>query len=355
MLMSLRWFGPGFDSVPLKNIRQIPGVKGVITTLYGRTAGEEWPSEEIEALKKTVEDSGLEIYGIESLNISDEIKVGSELRDLHIERYNNTLKKLSNSGIHMVCYNFMGVFDWVRSDLAKVRDDLSTVLAYDQLKVDSIDPDKMFKQIDQSSNGFMMPGWEPERMSKIKELFELYNDIDEEKIRKNLKYFLEGIMPTCEKYGVKMAVHIDDPAWSVFGLPRIVKNLSDLQSLTGMVNSDYNGITLCTGSLSTNPENDIPEIIRALKGRIHFAHIRNTKHTGPGIFEESAHLSEDGSLDMYEIVKAFHETGFDGPVRPDHGRAIWGEKAMPGYGLYDRALGAQYLLGLYEAVRKQAG
>ena len=355
MLMSLRWFGPGYDSVQLKHIRQIPGVTGVITTLYGRTAGEEWPSEEIKAVKKTVEDEGLQIHGIESLNISDEIKTGSELRDLHIERYNKTLKKLSESGIRMVCYNFMGVFDWVRSDLAKVRPDLSTVLAYDQAKVDLIDPEKMFEQIDKSSNGFMMPGWEPERLSKIKDLFELYRELDEEKIRMNLKYFLEGIMPTCEKYGVKMAIHIDDPAWSVFKLPRIAKNLSDLQALTDMVKSEYNGITLCTGSLSSNPENNIPEIIRALKGKIHFAHIRNTKHTGPGVFEESAHLSDDGSLDMYEIVKAFNDIGFNGPVRPDHGRAIWDEKSMPGYGLYDRALGAQYLLGLDEAVKKQAG
>lgn len=353
MKMSLRWYGPGHDSISLEQIRQIPGVEGVITTLHGKNAGELWSPDEIKALTDSVEGSGLEILGIESVNVSDEIKVGHKDRDLHIERYNETLKNLSNAGINMVCYNFMSVFDWTRSELAKEREDKSTVLAYDQSKIDAIDPEEMFSQIDNNSNGFVMPGWEPERMAKVKELFELYKDVDNEQLFQNLCYFLNGIMPTCEKYGVKMAIHIDDPVWSVFGLPRIVKNKEDLLRLTREVPSEYNGVTLCTGSLSSKPDNDIPDIIRSLKGRIHFAHVRNTRHTKPGVFEESAHLSRDGSLDMYEIIKAFHEIGFDGPVRPDHGRAIWGEVAMPGYGLYDRALGAEYLLGLIEAVEKQ--
>ncbi|MDC7125473.1 MAG: mannonate dehydratase [Spirochaetales bacterium] len=353
MKMSLRWFGPKQDPISLQNIRQIPGVEGVITTLYEKMAGEEWTSEEINSLKKTVEDSGLKILGIESMNISDEIKVGHSLRDLHIERYNKSLARLSDAGIHMVCYNFMTVFDWLRTDLAKVRPDGSTAMAYEQAKVDELDPEKMFENIDQNSNGYMMPGWEPERMAKIKELFELYADIDENKLRENLKYFLEGIMPTCEKYGVKMAVHMDDPSWSIFGLPRIVKNLDDLKIYTELVDSEYNGLTLCTGSLSSSPDNDIPSIIRAMEGKIHFAHVRNTLHTSPGNFEESAHLSRDGSLDMYEIIKALHDINFEGPIRPDHGRAIWGEQSMPGYGLYDRALGSQYLLGLEEAIKKQ--
>jgi mannonate dehydratase len=190
-------------------------------------------------------------------------------------------------------------------------------------------------------------------MAKIGELFDLYKNIDNEVLFQNLKYFLNAIMPTCENKGMKMAIHIDDPVWSVFGLPRIVKNKMDLLRLIKEVPSEYNGITLCTGSLSSNPENDIPHIISSLKGRIHFAHVRNTKHWSPGVFEESAHLSSDGSLDMYAIMKAFYDIGFDGPIRPDHGRSIWDEVSMPGYGLYDRALGAQYLLGLLEAISKQ--
>ncbi|MDC7233374.1 MAG: mannonate dehydratase [Spirochaetales bacterium] len=352
MKMSLRWFGEGHDSVTLEQIRQIPGVGGVITTLYDTAPGDEWALEDIQKMKKGVEASGLKIYGMESVNVSDEIKVGHAKRDEHIENYIATLKKLSDEGINMVCYNFMPVFDWTRSELAKVRPDGSTVLAYNQEKVDAIHPQEIFDHIDNDSNGFVMPGWEPERMGKVEELFHLYEDTDNEKLFQNLKYFLEAIMPTCEQYGVKMAIHIDDPVWSVYGLPRIVKNKMDLQRLVTEVPSEYNGVTLCTGSLSSKPDNDIPDIIRSLKGRIHFAHVRNTKHTAPGIFEESAHLSSDGSLDMYEIMKAFDEIGFDGPVRPDHGRAIWGEVSMPGYGLYDRALGSQYLLGLIEAIKK---
>lgn len=352
MKMSLRWFGKEFDNISLKHIRQIPGVEGVITTLYNQKAGSEWPLDGIRSMKKDVEGSGLSILGVESVNISDEIKVAHSDRDLHIERYINTLKKLSGEGINMVCYNFMSVFDWTRSELAKRRPDGSTVLAYDQAKVDKINPREMFSKIDGDSNGFLMPGWEPERMEKIEELFDLYKNIDNEALFQNLKYFLNAIMPTCEKYGVKMAIHIDDPVWSVFGLPRIVKNKVDLKRLITEVPSEYNGVTLCTGSLSSNPDNDIPDIIRSLKGRVHFAHVRNTKHSAPGVFEESAHLSTDGSLDMYEIMKALVDIDFNGPIRPDHGRAIWDEVSMPGYGLYDRALGAQYLLGLLEAIRK---
>jgi mannonate dehydratase len=208
--------------------------------------------------------------------------------------------------------------------------------------------------MDSKSNGFVLPGWEPERMARIKELFELYKDVDNDKLFDNLKYFLEAIMPTCEKYNIKMAIHPDDPAWPVFGLPRIMTCKENLLKLVNMVDSPCNGVTLCTGSLGSNVNNDIPDIIRALKGKIHFAHIRNIKHLGPGKFDEAAHLSSDGSLDMYEIMKAFHEIGFKGIARPDHGRAIWGEVAMPGYGLYDRALGVAYLNGIWESLQKQS-
>ena len=189
-------------------------------------------------------------------------------------------------------------------------------------------------------------------MARIKELFELYKDVDDEKLFANLKYFLEAIMPVCDKYDINMAIHPDDPAWSVFGLPRIIINLPNLQRMMNMVDNPHNGVTFCSGSYGTNPDNDLPGMIRALKGRIHFAHVRNLQHNFPGDFEESAHLSADGSFDMYEIMKALYDIDFTGPIRPDHGRMIWGEVAMPGYGLYDRALGATYLNGLWEAIVK---
>lgn len=354
MKMTLRWYGTGFDSVTLKQIRQIPGVKGVITTLYATKPGEVWEPCAIAALKREVEDAGLEISGIESVNIHDAIKIGLPERDQYIENYIETLRNLGEQDIRLVCYNFMPVFDWTRSDLAKLREDGSTVLSYDQEVIDKIDPARMFEQIDSGSNGFVLPGWEPERMARIKELFALYRDVDDEKLFANLKYFLEAIMPVCKKYDIQMAIHPDDPAWSVFGLPRIITCKENLLRMMQMVDTPHNGVTLCTGSLGSNPQNDIPAIIHSLKGRIHFAHVRNLRHFAPGKFEEAAHLSADGSMDMYAIMKALYDIGFDGPIRPDHGRAIWDEVAMPGYGLYDRALGAAYLNGLWEAIDKSS-
>jgi len=352
MQMTMRWFGDKFDSVKLWQIKQVPGVTGVITTLYDIPAGDAWPLDRIEALKKEVEDAGLNIAGIESVNIHDSIKIGSSDRDKYIDNYIATLENLAKCDIKLVCYNFMPVFDWTRTDLAKKRPDGSTVLAYDQKVVDEIDPQTFFDKTNDSSNGFMMPGWEPERLSKVKELFEAYKDVDEDKLFNNLVYFLKRIQPTCEKYGIKMAIHPDDPAWPVFGLPRIITSKEKILKLMKAVDSPFNGLTFCAGSFGTNPNNDLPGIIRALPGRVHFAHVRNLHHFAPGVFEEAAHLSSDGSFDLYEIVRALYETGFDGPIRPDHGRMIWGEVAMPGYGLYDRALGAYYIQGLWEAIDK---
>ncbi|MDU4962575.1 MAG: mannonate dehydratase [Sporomusaceae bacterium] len=354
MQMTMRWFGTGYDAVTLEQIRQVPGVTGVITTLYGTQPGEAWKQEDIFALKAEVEASGLTIAGIESVNIHDSIKVGSPDRDGYIDNYILTLERLAAADIRLICYNFMPVFDWTRSDLAKPRPDGSTVLAYDQALIDKINPDDMLSSMDAQSNGFILPGWEPERMARIKELFALYKEVDEEKLFANLGYFLKRIMPTCERCGIKMAIHPDDPAWPVFGLPRIVTNKEKLLRLIRLVDSPCNGVTLCSGSLGSNPANDIPDIIHALKGRIHFAHVRNLRHNSPGNFEEAAHLSSDGSLDIFQIMKALYDIGFNGPIRSDHGRAIWGEVGMPGYGLYDRALGAAYLNGLWESIDKMS-
>ena len=352
MEMTLRWYGSKFDTVTLEQIRQIPGVKGVITTLYDTSPGEVWSRERIRAMIDEVEAHGLHVAGIESVNVHDSIKAGLPDRDTYIANYIETLENLGKEGIHLVCYNFMPVFDWTRTELARKRADGSTVLAYSQEAVDALCPEKMFESIAGDSNGSIMPGWEPERMAKVKELFALYRDVDEEALFQNLKYFLEQIMPVCDCYDINMAIHPDDPAWSVFGLPRIIINKENILRMMKMVDNPHNGVTFCSGSYGTNRENDLPDMIRSLKGRIHFAHVRNLKFNSSTDFEEAAHLSSDGDFDMYEIMKALYETGFSGPIRPDHGRMIWGEKAMPGYGLYDRALGATYLNGLWEAIKK---
>ena len=354
MEMTMRWYGKEYDTVTLQQIRQSCYVKGIISTLYNKMPGEVWELDEILALKKDVEDAGLFLAGIESVNVSDEIKTGGPDRDKDIEAYIKTLENLGKADIHMVCYNFMPVFDWTRTELDRMREDGTTVLAYNQDVIDSMDPEKMFDAIKNDMNGTVMPGWEPERMEKVKELFELYKDIDEEKLFENLKYFLEAIMPVCDKYDINMAIHPDDPAWSVFGLPRIIINKKNILRMMEMVDNPHNGVTFCTGSYGTNLNNNLVEMIHALKGRIHFAHIRNLQfNDGMNDFEESAHLSSDGTFDMHAIMKALYDTGFDGIIRPDHGRMIWGEKAMPGYGLYDRALGAAYLCGLWESIVKE--
>ena len=354
MEMTMRWYGKEYDTVTLQQIRQSCYVKGIISTLYNKMPGEVWELDEILALKKDVEDAGLFLAGIESVNVSDEIKTGGPDRDKDIEAYIKTLENLGKADIHMVCYNFMPVFDWTRTELDRVREDGSTVMAYNQDAIDKMDPEKMFDAIKDDMNGTVMPGWEPERMAKIKDLFALYKGIDEDQLFENLKYFLEAIMPVCDKYDINMAIHPDDPAWSVFGLPRIIINKDNIQRMMKMVDNPHNGVTFCSGSYGTNRENDLPDMIRSLKGRIHFAHVRNLKFNSDRDFEEAAHLSADGSFDMYEIMKALYDIGFEGPIRPDHGRMIWGEVAMPGYGLYDRALGAAYLNGLWEAIDKSS-
>lgn len=254
MDMTLRWFGEGVDSVSLEQIRQIPGVKGVITTLYDIPAGEVWPMERILQMKEQVEASGLKVLGIESVNIHDAIKVGTPDREQYIANYITTLERLGQAGIQVVCYNFMPVFDWTRSDLAKERPDGSTVLAYNQKEIDKINPENMFQSMGEKSNGFELPGWEPERMARIKELFDMYKDVDEDRLFDNLVYFLKAIQPVCEKYDIKMAIHPDDPAWPVFGLARIITGKERLLKLMKAVDADFNGVTLCTGSLGSNPE-----------------------------------------------------------------------------------------------------
>lgn len=352
MEMTLRWFGEDFDNVSLKNIRQIPGVTGIVSTLYDTKPGEVWPLERIRNLKKTIEASGLRLVGIESVNIHDAIKAGLPERDKYIENYIKTLENLGEAGIDMICYNFMPVFDWTRSDLAKVLPDGSTVLSYDQALIDKINPDSIADQMNKKAQGFELPGWEPERMAQIKELFAIYETITEEQLFDNLVYFLNKIMPTCEKYGIRMAIHPDDPAWPVFGLPRIINSEANITKLLEAVPNPLNGITFCTGSLGSNPENDLISTIYAVKGRIHFAHLRNIKYHGYQKFDEASHLSSDGSLDMVAIIKALRDSGFDGIIRPDHGRQIWDEISMPGYGLYDRALGVAYMNGIWETLEK---
>ncbi|MFW5981603.1 MAG: mannonate dehydratase [Halanaerobiaceae bacterium] len=354
MKMVFRWFGKNDDSVSLKEIAQIPGMSGVVAALFDVPVGEVWPMEKIQSLADEVHESGLELEVIESVNIHEDIKLGLPERDKYIENYKETIRNLAKVGVKVICYNFMPVFDWLRSDLARVLEDDSQVLSYEESKIQDTDPIELVEKVDQSSEGFSLPGWEAERLAELKKVMELYKEVDEDKLFENLKYFLEAIIPVCKETDIKMAIHPDDPPWPIYGLPRIIISKENIERMLKLVDSPYNGLTLCSGSLGANPENDISDLVRYFgkMGRIHFAHIRNLKIYSEGDFHETSHLSSDGSLDMFEIMKAYHDIGFEGYMRPDHGRMIWGEKARPGYGLYDRALGATYLNGLWEAISK---
>ncbi len=351
MQMTFRWFGKDKDTVTLEQIKQIPGVTGIVPALHYLPAGEVWPLEDVIAMRDEIAAAGFTMECIESVNVHEDIKIGLPSRDKYIDNYIESIRNLAKVGVKVICYNFMPVFDWTRTDLAMNMGDGATCLSYDGAQIEGKSPEDMFREIDNNSNGYAMPGWETERMGEIKELFEKYKNVTSEDLWNNLEYFLNRLMPVCEECDVKMAIHPDDPPWGIFGLPRIITGRESYRRLFDIVPSKYNGITFCTGSLGANKDNDLPAMIREFGDRIYFAHLRNIK-VSDRHFNETAHESSEGSLDMYEIVKALQDVGFDGYVRPDHGRMIWGEVARPGYGLYDRALGAAYLNGLWEAVEK---
>jgi mannonate dehydratase len=246
----------------------------------------------------------------------------------------------------------MPVFDWTRTDLYKTLPDGSNALFYEKAKIDSINPYKFLDNMLKQEGLLAMPGWEPERLSKIKELFEAYKGITENDLWENLKYFLQQIIPVAQESGIKMAIHPDDPPWNIFGLPRIITNRDNIKKFLELVDNPSNGLTLCSGSLGSCTKNNIPNIIREFGNKIYFAHIRNIRIFKNGDFIETSHKTSDGSLDITEIVKAYHDIGYRYYVRPDHGRHIWNEKPRPGYGLYDRALGIMYILGLWDALEK---
>jgi mannonate dehydratase len=343
MKLTFRWFGEN-DAVPIKYIAQIPGIYGVVTALYGIPAGEIWPLDAISKLKGAAESHGLAAEVIESVPVHEDIKLGLPSRDRYIKNYIETLKNLGAAGFKCVCYNFMPVFDWVRTDLKLKNADGSTSLAYREEEIRKLD-----------KNSLSLPGWdESYTKEELSGLLESYNAVTPRKLFENLVYFLEALMPALEETGINMAIHPDDPPWEIFGLPRIISAEDGLDKLFAAVPSKHNGLAFCTGSLGAKRANDLPRLAKkyAEAGRIHFAHLRNIAYDGDLSFRETAHNSASGSLDMFVIVSALVRGGFSGYVRPDHGRNIFGEEGKPGYGLYDRALGAAYLNGLFEAAEK---
>lgn len=351
MRMTFRWFGDGNDTVTLNQIKQIPGVEGIVWSLHDIPVGEEWPMDKIINVKNKANKHGFHIDVVESLNVHEDIKLGLQSRDYYIENYKKNIKKLAEVGVKVICYNFMPVFDWTRTELFKEMDDGSTALFYEKEKIEDMDPVGLMKKITGNS-ALTLPGWEPERLRHLEKLFEAYRNVSEEDLWNNLTYFLEQIIPVAEMCNIQMAIHPDDPPWSVFGLPRIITSQENIRRVLNIIDSPSNCVTLCSGALGANPENNVVDMIKEFADRIPFAHIRNIKLYENGDFIETSHRTSDGSLDIYEIVKAYYEGQFKGYVRPDHGRHIWNENCRPGYGLYDRALGIMYLWGIWDSLER---
>ena len=345
MKMSFRWYGDD-DPVTLSYIRQIPGMRSIVSAVYDVKPGGVWSEESIAHIAKECEENGLIFDVVESIPVPEDIKLGRGKCEEYIEAYKENIRRVAKYGVKCVCYNFMPVFDWTRTQLDKKAPDGSTslVMYMDQLK--GLDPLR---------DGLSLPGWDASyEKEEMKELFRAYGALGEEGLWKNLEHFLQEVIPVAEACGVRMAIHPDDPPYPIFGLPRIITCEKNLDRFLALYDDPHHGLNLCSGSLGCSASNDYAAMVRkyGAMGRIHFAHVRNLKFNSPTDFEEAAHLSSDGTFDMYEIMKALYDIGFDGPIRPDHGRMIWGEVAMPGYGLYDRALGATYLNGLWEAIEK---
>lgn len=346
--MTFRWFGAG-DPIALAHIRQIPGVCGIVSALYDVPVGDAWPRDRIERLKDEVSNAGLELAVIESIPVHEDIKLGRATRDRLVDQYCESVRAMGELGIPVLCYNFMPIFDWTRTELAMPMPDGSTALAYD---------DVALARIDLSRGTGDLPGWAATyNATTLRALLDAYRMVDEERLWENLSYFLERVVPVATSAGVKMAIHPDDPPWPIFGLPRIITNAAALERLTRIVDDPANGVTFCTGSLGADERNDLPAMIRALgaRGRIHFMHCRNIRRTGDRQFHESAHPTEFGSVNMLAVMRVLRDIGYSGPMRPDHGRMIWGERGRPGYGLYDRALGAMYLQGVWEGLSSDRG
>ncbi len=350
MQLSFRWYGEE-DQVPLRYIRQIPGMKNIVSAVYDVPVGEVWSKKSIQKLKQQIEAEGLRFEVVESIPVHEDIKLGKSTRDYYIENYCENIRRVTEVGVKCICYNFMPVFDWTRTELSHVLPDGSTTLAYYQEQVDAVNPLE-------SDSDLTLPGWDASyTREQLRDVVAEYNNMTEEQLWDNLRYFLEKIIPVAKKCGVNMAIHEDDPCFSIFGLPRIITDEKNLDRFLKLVDEPNNGITLCTGSLGCSGHNDVVKLAKkyAAMGRIHFVHMRNVEVLPEGQgFEERAHLSACGSLDMYAIMKALYDNGFRGYIRPDHGRMIWGETGRPGYGLYDRALGAAYLNGLWEAITKDS-
>ncbi|MBN9300404.1 mannonate dehydratase [Dysgonomonas mossii] len=387
MKKTWRWFGKK-DKITLPMLRQI-GVEGIVTALHDIPNGEVWSSEAINDLDNYIKEAGLYWSVVESLPVSEAIKYGGDNRDLLIDNYITSLKNLGEVGIKTVCYNFMPVIDWIRTDLMYPWSDGTFSLYFDKTRFAYFDcmilkregakedyskeeMDKVY-QLDKiitehekeqlidtiivKTQGFIngnIKDGDKNPVAIFKTLLALYNGIDQKALRENLKYFLERIMPVCDEYGINMCIHPDDPPYPVLGLPRIVSNREDIEWILNAVNNPHNGITFCAGSLSSGIHSYVSELARQFVSRTRFVHLRSTNILSDGNFIEAPHLEGRGHL--IELVRIFEKENPLLPMRVDHGRLMLDDADKgynPGYSLYGRMYALAQMDGVIETIKNE--
>ena len=379
-----RWFGKK-DKITLPMLRQI-GVEGTVTALHDVPNGEIWTVEAINDLKSYIESYGLRWSVVESLPVCEAIKYAGAEREQLIENYKVSLANLGKCGIKTVCYNFMPVIDWIRTDLQHPWPDGTSSLYYDRIRfayfdirileregaekdyteeelqkvaeldkvITEAEKDALIDTIIVKTQGFVngnIKEGDKNPVSIFKRLLALYKDINRDALRENMRYFLSAIMPVCEEYGVNMCVHPDDPPFQVLGLPRIVTNENDIEWFLNAVDNPHNGLTFCAGSLSAGEHNDTRELAKKFAKRTHFVHLRSTAAMQGGNFIESSHLTGRGHL--VDLIRIFENENPGLPMRVDHGRMMLGDEDKgynPGYSFHGRMLALAQVEGMMAVV-----
>ena len=383
-----RWFGKN-DKITLPMLRQI-GVEGIVTALHEIPNGEVWPLEAILNQKTYIETYGLRWSVVESLPVSEAIKYGGAERDNLIENYKKSLINLGKAGVKTVCYNFMPVIDWIRTDLEHLWEDGTSSLYFDKIRfayfdclilqraeaekdytvnelkqmyeldkvITDAEKEELVDTIIIKTQGFVngnIKNGDKNPVDTFHHLLAPYKGIDRDALRENLRYFLQAIMPVCDEYDINMCIHPDDPPFPVLGLPRIVTSEEDIAWILHAVNNPHNGLTFCGGSLSAGLHNNVPALARMFAHRTHFVHLRSTNAFPNGNFIEASHLG--GRAHIIELIRIFERERPGVPMRVDHGRMMLGDTDKgynPGYSFHGRMMALAQIEGMMAVVNDES-